>query len=348
MGFNLKSFVILILIASGTLAIGCNKVGFKNVDPNAEDFSKPLADGSDSFIQSKDPYKVDILFIDDNSGSMFALQSQISQKFPSFTAALKGIDWQIGITTTDVSNGVFGLKGSLLNMTGGSGQVIKSSDPNGESIFQKSITRTETLNCELGIGPCPSDQSKPIEALVDAIGKRNTLNTAFFRSGAELAVVMLSNADENPIPSPARSQILTANDAVAAFQSAWPTGKRLLSYGIAILPGDSTCLSQQSQNGTLVVAYGTQITALSNLTGGTNYSLCEPDYSKVLSDLGTSIRNINTTFQLSRTPSVVTDTNVVFTPAAPGITWSVVGSKLILSSLPPKGTEIKVFYQYRL
>ncbi|MCB0370011.1 MAG: hypothetical protein KDD45_11450, partial [Bdellovibrionales bacterium] len=47
--------------------------------------------------------KVDILIVIDNSGSMSYEQSEMAKRFSGFVESLNGLDWQLGITTTDVT-----------------------------------------------------------------------------------------------------------------------------------------------------------------------------------------------------------------------------------------------------
>src|SRR5690606_8968839 len=81
--------------------------------------------GADLFFQKPVDGRVDILLVDDNSGSMSAEQNLLAQRFSTFISRLSGLDWQIGITTTDVTNDpVNGLRGSLLELSGHPGQKI--------------------------------------------------------------------------------------------------------------------------------------------------------------------------------------------------------------------------------
>src|SRR5690606_14392535 len=61
----------------------------------------------DVFVQDQEP-KVDILWVMDNSGSMQDYQNQVANNFPAFLDYAKDlpIDFQIGVTTTAVTEGV--------------------------------------------------------------------------------------------------------------------------------------------------------------------------------------------------------------------------------------------------
>ena len=48
--------------------------------------------------------KADILFVVDNSGSMYEDQVELATRFPKFLEAINNLDYNIAITTTDVSS----------------------------------------------------------------------------------------------------------------------------------------------------------------------------------------------------------------------------------------------------
>lgn len=57
--------------------------------------------------------KVDILFVDDKSGSMPDKQEKLSTRLTAFVGSLADVDWQLAITTTDTSNGKYGLNAAF-------------------------------------------------------------------------------------------------------------------------------------------------------------------------------------------------------------------------------------------
>ena len=92
------------------LAVGCSKVAFEaNKDFNkCQNSSLACTLISDNVERFEYDIKVgsgivDILIVDDNSGSMSPEQAQMAGRFPNFLQSLANLDYHIAITTTDVS-----------------------------------------------------------------------------------------------------------------------------------------------------------------------------------------------------------------------------------------------------
>ena len=148
------------------------------------------AGGRDSFeyVKTVNGGLVDILFVDDNSGSMSFEQSNIANRFNSFLSGLDSrfVDYRIGIITTDVSsaattatnddstgsalynearainqNGALmdGNLVSIRNSSGASvGSFITSAMADREALFMKNIKRDETKQCEDFLKQYPNTQ----------------------------------------------------------------------------------------------------------------------------------------------------------------------------------------------
>ncbi len=67
--------------------------------------------------------KVDILMVIDNSGSMQYEQQNMAQRTSNFLSVIHGLDWQIGVTTTDPRDIPLG-DGRLIPIYGSNGQFI--------------------------------------------------------------------------------------------------------------------------------------------------------------------------------------------------------------------------------
>lgn len=162
---------------------------------------------------------VDILFVNDNSGSMSYEQNQIAARFSDFLGELddRFIDYRIAITTTDVShptnnppapgNGNGSLQdGKLIPFSNGK-LFISSSDANRETLFASNIKRAETLQCEellrqypTGTIPtnqmrekCPSGDERGIYAANLSVANHGS---KWIRQNAHLAIVFLADEDE--------------------------------------------------------------------------------------------------------------------------------------------------------
>jgi hypothetical protein len=288
----------------------------------------------EDFTQVDRAAKVDILFVVDNSPSMYVEQRMLGQRFRSFISALNTVDWQIAFTTTDVSNGSFGIKGSLLDLDGMPGsKILTSATPNLDRVFQRTVQRSES-NCSFD---CPTSDEQGLLATIMAMEKSLTVNRSFFRENVDVAVIYISDEDEMSTgPRDATKPIEVLN----SFQNLWGSTKSLVSYGIVIQPGDVDCLADKRDEGTTAY-YGTHVTELAALTGGLTGSLCQADYSQTLEEIGRGVRSLVDVFELKSVPNG--EVKVELNPHQ-DITWSMDGKKLKFSQPPRQGTKIRVTY----
>jgi hypothetical protein len=290
---------------------------------------------------------VDILFVDDNSGSMAGEQLELGRKFASFASELSSVSWQIGVTTTDCSNGPFGICGSLLEMGTTGLSILTKAVPNFQAVFEQTIRRPETYDPVTGrdcntTSTCPSGDEVPLKASISAMGKRNTDNRNFFRDGADLSIVYLSDEDEE---STGGSGATEAKEVVEAFNTIWPSDKKFIAYGIVIRPGDQACLDQQrAAGGSLAGSYATKVADLVDLTGGSLYSICDSDYSLTLKDIGRNVTRYSKSVTLAQTP-IKNSVRVVFTPAW-NSTVTVTGKTVTINNPAPVGTVVEIYYNY--
>ncbi len=303
--------------------------------------SSPKPSATETFIADQGEGKVDILFIDDNSASMDPEQEALGQKFPSFVSELAGLNWQIGITTTDCTSVNYGICGSLLTMTGTGSKVLTPDIPGYDVVFNNTIVRPETIGCAAR-GDCPSGLEEAMKATVTAIDKRNGINAGFFREDAALAVVVLSDEDEQSdgTPSGATKPQAVVDKVIEAFGAE----KKFKAYAIVILPGDSSCLKRQADQQNGIAFYGTYATQLASLTGGQSVSICAPDYSVTLRQIGQDLRKLTQAVEISRTPIPGT-VQVTFTPSQ-NINWTLQGTTILFDQPVAAGTRIDVTYQY--
>ncbi|MBX9769540.1 MAG: hypothetical protein K2X47_19850 [Bdellovibrionales bacterium] len=297
---------------------------------------------SETFFQSTEDPRVDILFVNDNSLSMYSEQTEMAKRFSAFTSVLADIDWQIAMTTTDVSDGRFGMKGRFLRYGGPGSQTILTRDtPQYDRMFAETITRQETFDCSINpsADTCPSGDEKPLVATMLAMDLASTENARFFRKKSSLAVVALSDEDENSNGSGS-----VAPEAVLGrFLTYWPTGKNFAFYGIVVEPDDTVCLEKQNKESASY--YGKSVSALARLTGGITGSICSDDYSEVLSRIAWSVRNLVAGVDLERVPEVGT-VHVDFDPVQ-DISYTLAGRKVIFDRAPQKGSKISITYIYK-
>jgi hypothetical protein len=273
------------------------------------------------------------LIIDDNSLSMANTQRKMAKRFSSFMSYIQDVDYHIGITTTDVSQGRYGIKGDLLNYFGTSLKVLTPRTPDAKSLFINTIYRRETLYCEKVRDSryCPSGYEEPLTATILAMDKKSWQNRGFFRDKVDLAVVVLSDEDESGRTRPA--------DVVDAFRYHFGSSKRLEVHGIIIKPGDKSCLNQNPDS-----RYSKTINDLIQKTGGSAHSVCDQDYGKSLSNISERMRRLISSFELKNIPKPGT-LKVTLSPNT-NIPWKLDGKKVIFDSPPAPGTKIEISYEY--
>jgi hypothetical protein len=226
---------------------------------------------------------VDILIVNDNSGSMSFEQSRMAERFSSFVSALdsRQIDYRIAITTTDISssanparaiNGYGALQdGKLIPFGGANGPTFITNQTAGrDQLFAQTIVRNETLQCEnflranvnadttsasyqQGIlANCPSGDERGIAA-----ASRALQNSAFFiRPNAHLAIVFLADEDvRSGLYAQSLSYALSAEDLpqnlIASVNSRFP-GKTLSVHSILVRPGSLKAGVSASQAATQI------------------------------------------------------------------------------------------------
>lgn len=208
--------------------------------------------------------KVDILFVDDNSGSMSFEQNHIASRFSNFISALdaKSLDYRIGIITTDVSSPTNPARAINQNGALQDGRLIafesnryflEPGTANKTALFSNSIRRAETLQCESFLNSnssvlqnstvyrdnCPSPDERGIYAASLAVDSNPS---GFIRDGAHLAIVFLSDED-------VRSQLYDESSAYLLDSRDLPqnlitqikgkfSGKTVSMHSIIVRPGE--------------------------------------------------------------------------------------------------------------
>lgn len=365
-----------------TILLSCSPVGFEK-DPNFN----PCADvkGQDCVYNAEKNLleyslkvksgMVDILFVVDNSGSMYTEQTRMGERFPNFLNRLSDLDYRIGITTTDVSaspnngpreaNGNGALQnGKLVTFPYGS-KYLTPSSANIEYQFQNTVRRQETLICEqrnFASQYCPSFDERGIYAANLTLDKNPE---GFIRKGAHLAVVILSDEDVRSrgirpgqaIPSGFDGYVLQDYDLPETFfsrvKNQLGTDKTVSIHAVIVRPGDSTCLAQQV-NGSLRGFEGKIYQEFADMADGKKDgqfqqgyvgSICAEDYGVQMGDIGSKIRDVSVPIQLACRPRDGS-LNVSFSPPLPtALDYSIDDSlRLRFRNLIPKGYEIAVNY----
>lgn len=244
-----------------------------------KDYVKPL-------VVSANSMKVDVLVVIDNSSSMNYEQKNMSDRFDSFLARLKGLDYQVGIVTTDVKQSTSYRKdGRLLQFESLNRYWIKSTDDpdKAKMAFASVIERPEDgSGNEQGV----KATYRALERALDS----NDKNYGFIRSGAALSVILVTDADETV------SQFTYSGDVnsfteknhpenlLKFIQTKFP-GKGFKFNSIIVRENDKKCLDFPDS---INEAYGLNYQKLTNMTSGVLGNVCESDYSGQLTVIGDS------------------------------------------------------------
>lgn len=218
--------------------------------------------------------KVDILFVVDNSGSMAYEQRSMASRVRNFLDVVKGLDWQIAVTTTDPVHSTLG-DGRLVPLYGQTGSYILNSsvpDADARNILGMTLQRRETGS--------PSEQGiyaayRAVERSLAAAGS----NTNFIRPDSQLAVVLISDEDESA--SGAKND--PAN-FVKFIQNSFEGQKAMSFHSIISRPGDKACLDGEGAR------MGYRFEEMAKLTGGVVGDVCAADYAAQVQGIAEGVR----------------------------------------------------------
>ncbi len=226
-------------------------------------------------VNSSTNKKLDVLVVIDNSGSMRVEQANMAQRFNSFIDQLNGLDWQLGIITTDVSSDSELRDGRLVAFSGGyTGRVLTSAMnlTTVKESFAQTIQRTET----------GSGDEQGIAASYRAIERSQiagSANSLLFRNDAALAIVVVSDANETP-----KGGVFTdRNDPtklLSLIKGISPQ-KAINFHSIVVKTDDKDCLAKDGNE-----SYGKVYEGASQATGGIIGTVCATDYSSQLTLIG--------------------------------------------------------------
>jgi hypothetical protein len=246
--------------------------------------------------------KVDILVVIDNSPSMDTEQRNMAARFHSFVDQLNGLDWQLAITTTDLTGDAALGDGRLIEFAGNiKGKVLNSTmDLNDvKDSFAKSIQRSEKGYWEeQGIAAT----YRALERSRSPRDRESRGNVALVRSDAALAVIVITDADESPFmdfigrPQPT---IRNSPAGLAKFiKKTWGGTKNFVFHSIIVRDGDSDCLGKDGNE-----TYGLAYAALSRMTNGIIGNVCESDYGSQLKVMGEKVQGLVRTIRLDCSPA---------------------------------------------
>lgn len=267
----------------------CAPVKFDTVPAEGDKVVTPRCEGSTCYydiVEEKTVGEglVDILIVNDNSGSMSFEQAKMSSAFTGFLNSIEGLDYRIAMTTTDISdtrqrinnvtnlgynppgpyNGYGALQdGKLIDFSSGL-KYLDRNTPNKQTLFNSTIRRPETATCESsGFQQCPSGDERGIVAA--GLTMKN-FASQFMRPAAHFAVIVLSDEDERGVSkyNPCNYSGTADRQNCEAIKSAYPfqtadepqsfvdsfrslfPNKTMSFHTIIVRPGDTSCRAAQT------------------------------------------------------------------------------------------------------
>jgi hypothetical protein len=322
---------------------------------------------TDIFDQFDDP-KVDVLWVIDDSGSMGPFQTQLANNFGSFFTAsnVSDADYHIAVTTTLTTDGncidPFGVqncplheKCGLYTSCAGNDRFLTpaSSNPQGQFTCNAKVSTSGNVNPSR---PASDSAEAGLQAAREFLSAPKiddpTQNGGFLRDDAKLHVIIVSDEpdqSEGPVNlyidffrnlKGFHNNGLVAVSAIAAGENGCT-----LPNGGGNLPGDTR--------------YPTVVDELD----GRFQSICDSDWTTMMSNLGLDSLGLRIEFFLSRAADPVTldvcvraggATDPVCTPqtltsdgAATGFFYDPVSNSIVFNpgSVPPRGSRIEVHYE---
>ena len=135
---------------------------------------------------------VDLLFVVDNSGSMDDERANLAQRIDGLIDKVDEFDWQIAVISTDVTPVTNG-DGRFIELIGLPGQYILDSNMDkqqAQDIFGNTVQN-------FGRGSAEEQGIWATKRAIDRFIAGENQHQNFFRDGADLNVVVLSDEDEN-------------------------------------------------------------------------------------------------------------------------------------------------------
>lgn len=371
-----KKLIALFVGALVASVIGCSKVAFEKIPETNCDNSGVSClhvNGLDVYDYTIEAPRsaVDILFVVDNSASMSPVQHEIADKFPSFLNSIDSLDYQIAITTTDISDSSNGPRsinksgalqdGKFIQFGSGS-KILTRSSSNKQGLFSAAIQRQETLTCEnyltyqcpQGGCPdyntyCPSPDTRGIYSAVMAVDRNEA---GFFRMDVPLAVVIISNADERAMGGriSGYNQLVTNDLPETLIQNVkqkFSSRKNMTAHSLIIRPGDQACYDAQRSHGSLLFGWtGDYYAKLGQLTNGVVGNICAFDYGLELGNIGHSVVDQISNVDLPCRPAN-DEIQIDMTPDQ-GIAYQLLGptyKKVQFNRDVPQGTKIRLRFK---
>ncbi|MES2964255.1 MAG: hypothetical protein V4760_10220 [Bdellovibrionota bacterium] len=311
------------LVVMATMTIGCSQQQF-GLDSQSQEFGNKIAYNTE----------VDVLWVIDTSSSMDKHQALLAAQVGSFVDSLNktGLNYRIAVTTMDMS--ASGAKGKFL----GTPAVLTASTPG--------LTSVLSARLQPGAGGSPVERGlEALKASVSApLSSAGGTNENFLRPNALLAVIFLSNEDDQSASADYGAFLDTVRPPLPSGERSW------VAQFMGVTPDDPTCkTSEWDQAGYSEV--GLKYIALADESGGNSEAICDADLRRALTNVKSRILEILTEYKLASVPNLSTlevYINGALVPQDAVNGWSYFASTNSIrfhgSSVPRSDASIKVNY----
>lgn len=318
-----KESTVKRVISSVAIASLISACGVTIEQPSAPELKSEPVGGqihTDTFVQGDlvGGY-ADILFVVDNSGSMYDDQVRLSQSFDTFInwIVAENVDFHIAITTTDVE--ASGAKGAFV----GTPAVLDNNTPDLINKFKANALVGETgSGYEHGFDPAVAALTEPLAS---------TVNAGFLRSNAKLYVVFVSDEEEQ------------STMTVPAFVQSMIDAKGGVAERVHF-----TAITAELNN-TCFADYGARYAELMTLTDGLFGSICQADFGTTLQSLGFEVTSASGEYFLTQVPEPSTIEVKVAGVVQPADRWTYHAAtnsvELMAQYIPAPGTIITITYE---
>ncbi|MCM2281854.1 MAG: hypothetical protein NDI61_08410 [Bdellovibrionaceae bacterium] len=224
--------------------------------------------------------EVDVLLVIDTSGSMAQHQEQLAAQIPDFVAALDRtrLDYRVAVTTMDMGNG--GAKGRFVAGPGKAPAVLPFHYPDLSRVLSERVR----------LGELGGTVERGLQAMKAALTSPNLEydNAGFLRKDSLLAVVFLSNEEDESVPDDYISFLDKLKPMLATGERSW------ISHFIGVLPNDKSCNSARWN----YRDPGMKYMALAQASGGRSESICSADLHMAVDKIKSRIIEIVTEYSL--------------------------------------------------
>jgi len=258
--------------------------------------------GGTQVLYQNPPTEVDILLVVDNSCSMGDEQTQLSQGFDRFVEYFEvaDVDYHIGVTTTDMEQ-----DSGRLHSAGG--EVFITPD----TVDPAEVFRD---NVQVGINGWPWEKGLATAAHALSDDLSEGANAGFLRDDALLSVIFISD-EEDASPYAVNSYINYFLNLKASARRDAFNASALVGIDPDTLEPADCVQSSGNPPGGAAAAFRYHDVALQ--TGGVVASICDDDFSDVVSQMGLAASRLVAEFALDRRPRIESIELRLFIPGHP-------------------------------